>query len=314
MKIVYALFVIFVIIAATVIILVQRRQMRKLMEQINDMLDAAIEGRFRETHFDESMLSSVETKLSHYLSCAETSADRVKEEKETLKELLGDISHQTKTPVANLLLYSQLLEEQIEMEKKGGTSEALERMTTSANAIQKQTEKLKFLIESLVKTSRLETGVLTLRPEEHDVEELIHNAVEQVRPKAKPRGISIETWIQEKPAGTMIFDLKWTVEALYNILDNAVKYSYEGKTVQVKAYGYTMFYRIDVTDEGIPIPASEQEKVFQRFFRGAEVSDQEGVGIGLYLTRQIVSSQGGYLKVISRQDGKTTFSMYLPMK
>lgn len=309
-----ALFAFLVIIAATAAVWLHRRQMCKLMEQIDQMLDAAIEGQFRESHFDESLLSSVETKLAHYLSSTEVSAEQVKKEKEKIKELLGDISHQTKTPVANLLLYSQLLEEQIKMQKKKENTEVWDTMISSVNAIQMQAEKLKFLIESLVKTSRLETGVLSIRPGEHDVKELINNAAAQVCPKAKARGITVETEILEKPSGTMHFDLKWTVEALYNILDNAVKYSHEGKVVWVRAYSYSMFYRIDVIDEGISIPENEQEKVFQRFFRGAQVSEQEGVGIGLYLTRQIVSSQGGYLKLSSEQHGKTTVSMFLPIK
>ena len=135
-----ALFVIFIVIAAAVVVLLHRYHMRKTMENMNQMLDAAMEGKFRESHFDESVLSSVETKLAHYLGSSEVSAEQVKKEKEKIKELLGDISHQTKTPIANLLLYSQILEEQIRSgsEKKGDGEE--NSAILSVEAIQRQAE------------------------------------------------------------------------------------------------------------------------------------------------------------------------------
>lgn len=312
-----ALFVIFVVAVSVMIVLLYRKQMRSVMEKMDEMIDAAVDGKFQESQFDESVLSSVETKLANYLTSSEVSAEYVKKEKEKIKELLGDISHQTKTPIANLMLYSQLLEEQMKEQagaEGSGDSANKETMEASIKAIQKQAEKLKFLIESLVKMSRLETGVLVLKPEVNDVEELIYNAVEQVRPRAEARNISLDIQIRELPFGTMNFDLKWTTEALYNLLDNAVKYSDQGKTVIVAACSYTMFYRIDVIDCGIEIRADEQEKIFQRFYRAKEVSEQDGVGIGLYLTRQIVSFQGGYLKVTSGKNKETILSMYLPIK
>lgn len=312
-----ALFVILVVAVSVMVVLIYRKQMRKIMEKMDKMLDAAIDGKFRESRFDESVLSSLETKLAGYLTSSEVSAEYVKNEKEKIKELLGDISHQTKTPIANLMLYSQLLEEQMKEQagpEDSGGSMSRETAAASLKAIQKQAEKLKFLIESLVKTSRLETGVLALRPEVNDVEKLIHNAAEQIRLKAEARNISLDIQIRELPSGTMSFDLKWTTEALYNLLDNAVKYSDPGKTVIVATYSYAMFYRIDVIDSGIEIRTEEHEKIFQRFYRAKEVSEQEGVGIGLYLTRQIVSIQGGYLRVTSGKNKETIISMYLPIK
>lgn len=312
-----ALFVILVVAVSVMVVLIYRKQMRKIMEKMDKMLDAAIDGKFRESRFDESVLSSLETKLAGYLTSSEVSAEYVKNEKEKIKELLGDISHQTKTPIANLMLYSQLLEEQMKEQagpEDSGGSMSRETAAASLKAIQKQAEKLKFLIESLVKTSRLETGVLALRPEVNDVEKLIHNAAEQVRLKAEARNISLDIQIRELPSGTMSFDLKWTTEALYNLLDNAVKYSDPGKTVIVATCSYAMFYRIDVIDSGIEIRTEEHEKIFQRFYRAKEVSEQEGVGIGLYLTRQIVSIQGGYLRVTSGKNKETIISMYLPIK
>ena len=98
--------IITVIIIATCIVFWYRRRTRRIMENLNRMLDIAIQGDFTEEHFDESMLSSVENKLANYLAASTTSAKNVQAEKDKIKTLIADISHQTKTPIANILLYT----------------------------------------------------------------------------------------------------------------------------------------------------------------------------------------------------------------
>ena len=99
-------------LAAAAVVLWERRKARKTMEEIERMLDAATTGSFNETNFDESQQSALETKFAHYLSAAEASSRNVAQEKDRIKTLIADISHQTKTPIANLLLYSELLMEE----------------------------------------------------------------------------------------------------------------------------------------------------------------------------------------------------------
>ena len=107
------------------------------------------------------------------------------------------------------------------------------------------------------------------------------------------------------------FDMKWTAEALANIVDNATKYTEHG-TITISAVSYEMFARIDISDTGTGIPESEQAKIFARFYRSNSVQKQEGVGIGLYLARQIISGEGGYIKVASVPGKGSTFSIFLP--
>lgn len=278
----------------------QRRKTKKLLLNLHKMLDEAISGNFLESRYDESLLSSVETRLAHYLSASAVSARNLNAEKEKIKELIADISHQTKTPIANILLYSQLLSEQ-ELPEEGGEC---------VKALNAQAEKLSFLIGSLVKVSRLEAGVFSLAPSLRPVEPLLEDVMEQLSPKAAAKGV--ELTLEPAQGLRACFDGKWTAEALYNLADNAVKYTPSGGSVTVRAVAYDMFVRIDVIDTGIGIPKDEQEKVFGRFYRGAAVKDTEGVGIGLYLARQIAAGEGAYLKVSSRQGGGTVFSMFLP--
>ena len=277
----------------------RRNREKHTLQTLDRMLDAAIRGEFSEEDFDESLMSAVETRLAHYLSASAVSARNLREEKDKIKTLIGDISHQTKTPIANLLLYAQLLGEQdLSPESKAMT-----------RALEGQAEKLQILIEALVKTSRLETGVLALHPAEHPLWPLLEGAAEQVRPKAEGKGIRLRL----EPTGeTARFDFKWTGEAVYNLLDNAVKYTPAGGEVRVEVTPYELFCRIDVTDTGIGVPEEEQPKLFGRFYRGQAAAEVEGVGIGLYLVRQIAAGQGGYVKVTSAPGEGSTFSLFLP--
>ena len=271
-----------------------RRRSRKLLENLNRMLDLAMAGNFTEDSFDETMLSALESKLAHYLAASTVSAQNVQAEKEKLKALIGDISHQTKTPISNILLYTQLLSEQPE------NRDCLE-------ALDAQARKLQSLIDALVKTSRLESGVIALHPVPGELQKTIRAALSQIAPKAAAKGIPITL---EPADAQAIFDPKWTEEAIYNLLDNAVKYT-QGEGC-ITATENPLFSAVHIRDTGPGIPEEEQAKVFQRFYRGTEHAEEEGVGIGLYLVRQIAQGQGGYVKVRSQVGVGSTFSLYLP--
>ena len=285
--------------AAIITAFLYRRTMRRLTDSLSDMLNRATGGEFTEHTFDESTLSAVETKMVRFLSSCAVSSRHLTAEKDRIKTLISDISHQTKTPVANILLYAQLL----------GEYELPEDCSLCVNALSAQAEKLDFLIGALVKISRLESGIIEVRPKRNAVQVLLETAVDQISPKAISKEISIQV---DTTDHTAYYDPKWTVEAVYNVLDNAVKYAPCQSTVTVKTISYEMFFRIDIADEGPGIPEEEQSKVFSRFYRSPTVSTQEGVGIGLFLTREILAAGGGYIKVASMPGQGSTFSLFLP--
>ncbi len=287
------------LLLAVGIVLWNRRKTRRVMEHLNQMLDKAMDGSFTEEDFDESLLSSVETKLARYLAASTVSARNLRIEKDKIKTLIADISHQTKTPISNILLYTQLLQEQ-PLSEEG---------QICANALEGQAEKLQILIEALVKTSRLESGIIALRPETETLTPIIHSAVAQLTPKAMQKRTEIPLGNVD---GSAVFDPKWTEEALFNLLDNAVKYTPTGGKINISVKEYPMFAAIEVSDNGYGIPEDEQPKVFQRFYRGMDHNNEDGVGIGLYLVRQIAEGQGGYVKVSSMPGKGSTFSLYLP--
>ena len=172
-----------------------------------------------------------------------------------------------------------------------------------------QAEKLQFLIESMVKAGRLETGVIAVQPRPADVGALTQAAVQSALPEAERRGVQLSRLPAEVGA---CFDPKWTQEALGNLIDNAIKYTPAGGSVTVSVTPYELFCRIDVTDTGPGIPEDEQGRIFERFYRSPTVRDAQGVGLGLYLAREIAAANGGYIKVTSRPGNGSTFSLFLP--
>lgn len=290
------------VIVSIILMLREHFKTKRIIKNIDRMLDKAIAGTFTTENIDESLLSSLEFKFSHYLSAAETSAKNIALERDNIKTLISDISHQTKTPIASCLLYCELLKEQDLDEVSAG-------YVTALNA---QAQKLNFLIASLIKMSRLETGILTLHPAYRDVAELITLVSEQYAPKASAKGLSFSILPVESDAPLKaLFDEKWTLEAMGNIVDNAIKYTdLGGITMQVKAY--ELFLCIEIADTGIGISEKEQAQVFSRFYRSEDAANKEGVGIGLYLAREIITKEGGYIKLTSSPGNGSVFFIYLP--
>ena len=264
------------------------------------MLEAAIEGSFQQHEFDETRLSALESKMDDFLSSSALSARNLQEEKQKIEELITDISHQVKTPIATIMLYSQLMEEQ-----------ALPPETEKCvRSIGFQGEKLNFLMASLIKLSRLEAGVFTLHPVSVPLQPMLDEIEGRFKDVALKRKITLHF---ENTHVSALYDPKWTAEALFNLVDNALKYTPREGSVRVSTTVYDIFCRIDIQDTGSGIALEEQAKVFSRFYRSPSVSMQEGIGIGLYLAREIVSQQGGYIRLESALGKGSLFSVFLPL-
>lgn len=272
---------------------------RRLLGRLDHMLESAMDGHFSESEYTEDMLSRLEARMYQYLSMDRQDRKETAKERDAVKSLVSDISHQTKTPVANILLYSQLLQENESLD---------ERARQIAGQIEMQTEKLNFLIQPLIRTSRLENGIVAVVPKEDRILELIHDLPHPASAQAK--GVEYHI-IEEMPDICACFDRKWTVEALSNLVDNAVKYTPPGGKVTVSVQEYEMFVRIDVADTGIGISEEETAKIFARFYRSPHVQEERGVGLGLYLAREILHREGGYIKVASVPGEGSVFSVFL---
>ena len=184
--------------------------------------------------------------------------------------------------------------------------------TDFIRGIRSQTDKLDFLFQALVKTSRLETGVIQLDKKPGRLFDTVAQAMSGIVYAAEKKEIVVSVDCPEDL--TVFHDSKWTSEALFNLLDNAVKYTPAGGKIAVSVVLWEMYVEIKVTDTGKGISESNQAAIFRRFYREEEVHEQQGVGIGLYLAREIVTRQGGYIKVVSEPGKGSEFSIMLPTK
>lgn len=281
------------------IILFQKFKKResRLLDSLKTMLEDAINGKFEEKRLDETKLSALENAMQRFLLDREVSKDNLTKQKEMIQRLVSDIAHQTITPLSNISLYAQLLEEK----EIASSKEIL--------AIQDESSKLEFLIQSLVKLSRLEAGIITVHAKKESLNQLLKSIKFLFQEKAEQKKIH---FLVEESTLFANFDLKWTLEAIGNIVDNAIKYTKDGGRIKISTTSYSFFTRINVTDNGIGIKEEDQAKIFHRFYRAFEVHEAPGVGIGLYLTREIISKQNGYLKVVSETGKGSVFSIFLP--
>ena len=237
--------------------------------------------------------------MARYLSAGGAAREALSRERDELQSLVSDVAHQARLPASNLLLYSQLLSEAPEL---SGRSREL------AAQLEGQAEKLRFLMEALVKVSRLESGIIALRPRAQGVSRLLQAL--DFGLAAAQKGVRLE--IADAAEISARYDLKWTLEALSNLVDNAVKYTPPGGKVRVSAHAYELFARVDVRDSGPGFSEDESAKLFARFYRAPGAAEQPGLGLGLDLAREIAAREGGYIRAKSAPGQGATFSLFLP--
>ena len=251
----------------------------------------------------ETTLARICHRLSRLYQIMQENRRKVDEERQELQSLISDISHQVKTPVSNLKMAADTL-----LEKPVSEAERIDFIRD----IRSQTDKLDFLFQALVKTSRLETGVIQLEKKPGRLFDTVAQAMSGIVYAAEKKKIVVSVDCPEDL--TVSHDSKWTAEALFNLLDNAVKYTPAGGKIAVSVILWEMYVEIKVSDTGKGISESNQAAIFRRFYREEEVHDQQGVGIGLYLAREIVTQQGGYIKVVSAPGNGAEFSIMLPIR
>nr|WP_312984609.1 HAMP domain-containing sensor histidine kinase [Clostridioides sp.] len=295
------LFIIFTIVLVISFLFTIRKTLSKEIIRLENIVEDAINEKLVVKTYDDTLLSSLEYKLYKYIKVSQNNKLSIEKERNQIHTLVADISHQTKTPISNIVLFSQLI---LENDKIDDYSRDI------LQDINLQSERLNFLIQSLIKMSRLESGIISPNKSETKLIDTITWAVKEVIVVAEDKSIDIH--IDGDKNTTANYDGKWTKEAIVNILENAIKYSGEGKSIKINIISYELFNRIDITDNGIGIEESELNNVFKRFYRCKNSNQNEGIGLGLYLAREIIRVQGGFIKVSSKLNVGSTFSVFLP--
>ena len=259
----------------------------------------------------ETLTSKMVTELEKVEDIARYRLAENEREKQELQEMISEITHQIKTPLSNIRMYCEMIGENA----SSGSGEKILRQTDSSllrqysATVGDQLDRLDFLLNALIRSSRLETSMIRLQPGNNKVLDTIAIAVNNVFQKAEEKKTEIR--VSCRSTIEVCHDPKWTAEAIENLLDNAIKYTPENGKIQIAVVPGEMYVEIQVKDTGCGIAADEVNEIFKRFYRGKAVSRVEGLGLGLYLAQKIITLQGGFLSVRSEPEKGSCFSIHL---
>ncbi len=252
------------------------------------------------TYKCDTRLGKMVFQANKIIDMLEQDRNKSEVEKEEVKRLIADLSHQLKTPLSNVIMYSDLLTtENIKIENKNAF----------LSCLKEETSKMDWLLKSLFKISSLEIGAIEFVPENCTIKETITQSISAVFGKAYEKQITIE-YIDFKNIN-LLHNRKWTAEAIINILENAIKYSNIGSKITISVEPRELYTAIVIRDQGIGINPSEFNDIFKRFYRSDKVKNLEGAGIGLYLARRIITKEGGNITVQSEPGKGSCFSLFL---
>lgn len=277
-------------------------QNKKEMEALSRNLERLIGGEYIE--MEEVSKDTLPSKIQHQMirlsDRMRGNEERMERERNEIKKLIAEIAHQLRNPLANMEVYLDMLAED---------SDSEEERRFCIEAVAASEGRIRFLTEAFIKMARLESRIIQIKKESLDLRDTLLKSILQAK------ALSDERQIQIRLTGEEIqipHDANWLGEAVYNLLDNSVKYSKADSCIEVSTVQNDMFVQIAVRDYGIGIREEEENLIFQRFYRGKRVTVEEGFGLGLYLTREIILQHGGFVKARRKEPG-LEISVYLPV-
>ena len=278
-----------------VIILYKYIVLRSEMSELSAYIDKALDWNLEITEFDEKELSKIKSKLIKFLYASQVKEAKINTEKSKTKDLIADISHQTKTPITNLSLYISLLEDEPKDEY--------------IEIIKYELNKLEFLIQNLVKSSRLESDIISLQKHQANLKDIVADVLREFKVILDEKCISINLKDED-----LIFNLdeRWLKEAIHNLVDNAIKYSPNGSTINISVYKSYLNYNLDIENECKDLSEETLPKIFERFYRGKNSVSKDGLGLGLFIAREIIEKHGGNIRA-SLHENRIKFSVDFPL-
>lgn len=289
-----------ILIIALAAAALERYQKRRLYRQIDRMLEQVLNREMIETSdIQEGAISALASKMIRVQEKLEYELNSAQEEKEQVKSLISNMSHQLKTPLASAIMYRDLLEMENDHEQR---QFFLDKMKL-------QLGKIDWILKSLFKMVRLEQGAIQFETANISLKDTLLSALGSIYAQAEKKEICIVT--EPFTDCLLLHNKKWTAEVFVNILENAIKYSEKGSAIEIKVYPMELFTEIRFQDHGIGIRKEEFTDIFQRFYRSKDVENKEGSGIGLYLSRLILDQEKGYMTVSSDYGKGSCFSVFL---
>ena len=223
--------------------------------------------------------------------------ERLENEKNYLKDYLANISHQIRTPMTSInIMISRLSRQELTFEDRFKMIKEISKLLT----------RIEWLITALLKVAQLESDTVKLKKEKTNVEEVVNKALEPLKIQAEIKNIKMKLKIEKNT--NYKGDYYWSVEAISNIIKNCIKHSKNGGIIEIISETNPIYTEIIITDEGKGICKEDLPHLFERFYRGNN-SGSEGIGIGLYLTKMIVSKQNGVITAKNRENKGAEFNI-----
>lgn len=277
------------------------REKRKTYRRIDELLDRVLNQEIiLDSDVKEGEYSALVSKIKQIQEVLENHARSAETEKEQVKSLVSNMSHQLKTPLANLSLYAEIL---------GKSELSKERKNEFFSKMQRQIEKLNWMVESLSKMVKLEQNLDDFEIKNTKIRQTILDAVDTVYEKLEKKDIQLD--MESFEDRFLYHNRKWTVEVFVNLLENAIKYTEKGGFISIRVKSYELYTEIQISDNGRGIRQEELTDIFKRFYRSPEVENMEGSGIGLYLCNLILEKEKGYITAISGYGKGSCFSVFL---
>lgn len=277
------------------------REKRKTYRRIDELLDRVLNQEIiLDSDVKEGEYSALVSKIKQIQEVLENHARSAETEKEQVKSLVSNMSHQLKTPLANLSLYAEIL---------GKSELSKERKNEFFSKMQRQIEKLNWMVESLSKMVKLEQNLDDFEIKNTKIRQTILDSVDTVYEKLEKKDIQLD--MESFEDRFLYHNRKWTVEVFVNLLENAIKYTEKGGFISIRVKSYELYTEIQVSDNGRGIRQEELTDIFKRFYRSPEVENMEGSGIGLYLCNLILEKEKGYITAISEYGKGSCFSVFL---
>ena len=274
---------------------------RQTYREIDRLLDRVLsQEEIAYSDVEEGEFSALVSKIRQIQEVLGSHVQNAEAEKEQVKSLVSNMSHQLKTPLANLALYGEIL---------GKEELSPERRAEFADKMQRQIDKLNWIVESLSKMVKLEQNMESFEANDIEIRQTILDSVDAVYGKMEKKDLRLV--VEPFTDRRLFHNRKWTVEVFVNLLENAIKYTEKGGLISISVHPYELYTEIRISDNGRGIRQEELTDIFKRFYRSPEVENMEGSGIGLYLSNLILEKEKGYITAASEYGKGSSFSVFL---
>ncbi|RKJ03701.1 sensor histidine kinase [bacterium D16-54] len=276
------------------------REQHKIMENAISQITEYISGNKEITIEcnDEGKLYRLFHEVNSLVAILNAHSESEKNAKEFLRNTISDISHQLKTPLAALNIYNGIIQEE---------TKELPNIQKFSQLSEQELDRIEILVQNLLKITKLDAGMITLEKSLENVSELAENVKQHFLFRAEQEGKTI--YLSGSKAITFLCDRNWIIEAISNLVKNALDHTKKGDLIHIKWQAFASVVQISVEDNGSGICPEDLHHIFKRFYRSRFSKDTQGIGLGLPLTKAIVEAHNGTIESDSSLNRGTSFTI-----